>query len=169
MKKIYKLTGIVGAVLLASSGAQAATSTTTFDVGATVADSCSVSATALAFGSIDPLVNKTTATDATSTIDVTCANGTTYDVGLDAGQASGATVTTRQMASGTNLLNYALYSDSGRTANWGNTIDATTGDTVAGTGTGAIQTLTVYGRVPSGQETAPTGTYADTITVTVTY
>ncbi len=164
-KNILKTLAAVA--LVAPVAAYAATSTTTFTVGATVADSCSVTANALSFGSIDPLVNATTNTDATTTIDVTCANGTTYDVGLDAGGATGATVTTRAMTDGVSgALSYSLYSDTGRTTNWGNTVDT---DTVSGTGTGAAQTLTVYGRVPSGQETAPTGTYTDTINVTVTY
>lgn len=144
----------------------AATTTTTFGVSATVVDSCSVSATALGFGNVDPVSLASTAVDATTTVDVTCANGTTYDVGLDAGTASGATVTTRQMTSGANTMNYALYSDSGRTTNWGNTVGT---DTVAGTGDGTAQSLTVYGRIPSGQGTVPTGAYSDTITVTVTY
>jgi spore coat protein U-like protein len=144
----------------------AATTTTTFGVSATVVDSCSVSATALGFGNVDPVSLAGTAVDATTTVDVTCANGTAYDVGLDAGTATGATVTTRQMTSGANTLNYALYSDSGRTTNWGNTVAT---DTVTGTGDGTAQSLTVYGRIPSGQGTVPTGAYSDTITVTVTY
>jgi spore coat protein U-like protein len=165
MKKIITLSGATFALLFAGN-AMAAQETTTFSVGATIADSCSVSATALAFGTIDPLDNVTNNTDATTTIEVTCANGTTYDVGLDAGLATGATVTARAMTSGSDTLNYALYSDAGRSTNWGDTVGT---DTVSDTGTGSAQTITVYGRVPSGQETTPTGTYADTITVTVTY
>jgi spore coat protein U-like protein len=144
--------------------ASAATTTTTFGVTATVSDSCSVTASALGFGTIDPTSG--TATDATTTIDVTCSNSTTYDIGLDAGTTSGATVTSRQMDDGGgNLLDYALYSDSGRTTNWGDTVGT---DTVAGTGDGTAQTHTVYGRVPD-QPTALVGSYSDTITVTVTY
>lgn len=163
MKKLNVLVSAAVASLLVASAANAATETTTFTVGATVVDSCSVSATNLAFGSFDPLLG--TALDATSTIDVTCSSGDTYDIGLDAGTATGATVTTRKMTSGANTLNYALYSDSGRLTNWGNTVGT---DTVSGTGTGAAQTLTVYGRIPA-QSTAVIGTYSDTITVTITY
>lgn len=164
--KVMHLRILIGAVLgLTAGSAMAATSTTTFGVNATVADSCSVSATALDFGSIDPLAG--TDKDTTTTIDVTCTNTTTYDVGLDAGATTGATVTARQMTdASTNTLDYSLYSDSGRTTNWGDTVGS---DTVAGTGDGTAQVLTVYGRVPSGQQTATVGTYSDTITVTVTY
>lgn len=144
----------------------AATTTTTFNVTATVVASCSTSASALGFGNVDPLSLASTAVDGTTSVSVTCSNSTAYNVGLDAGAATGATVTTRQMTSGANTMNYALFSNAGRTTNWGNTVAT---DTVAGTGTGAAQSLTVYGRIASGQGTVPTGAYSDTITVTVTY
>lgn len=140
-----------------SSGA---TSTSTFQVTATVASSCTVTATSLAFG------NYTLAQlDGTSTITATCTNGTTYTIGLDAGTFSGATTSTRRMTGPSATgLSYSLFSDSGRTTNWGNA----TGSWVSGTGTGAAQVLTVYGRIPANQ-TALIGSYTDTVTVTVTF
>jgi spore coat protein U-like protein len=70
------------------------------------------------------------------------------------------------MASGpTNTLNYQLYSDSARSAIWGNTTGT---DTVTGVGTGLAQALTVYGSVPAAQP-APAGDYQDIITVTIYY
>lgn len=144
----------------------AATDTTTFTVTATVADSCSVAATDLAFGSITPVDNIDF--DNTSTVTVTCSNGTSYDTGLNEGSnSSDTTVNTRRMSDGvTSFLSYQLYSDSGRTTVWGDTVST---DTVAGTGDGTGQGFTVYGRVPSGQQTVSTGSYSDTVTVTVTF
>jgi spore coat protein U-like protein len=133
-------------------------------VTATVLKFCTVVATPMVFG------NYTSSTDAlsTSTITVTCTAGTTYDIGLDAGGTSGATVTTRQMrgtVATTARLNYFLYSDTGRTVNWGNTIPTDTVHLTAG----AVPTIsTVYGRVPAGQFSAPDA-YADIVNVTVTY
>lgn len=140
-----------------SSGA---TSTSTFQVTATVASSCTVTATSLAFG------NYTLAQlDGTSTITATCTNGTTYTIGLDAGTFSGATTSNRRMTGPSAAgLSYSLFSDSGRTTNWGNA----TGSWVSGTGTGAAQVLTVYGRIPANQ-TALIGSYTDTVTVTVAF
>ena len=145
---------------LAPTAAVAATATTTFAVTATVQATCSVSATAMGFGTYV----STAASLTTSTVTVTCTNTTPYTVGLNAGTTSGATVTTRQMVNGSALLNYALYSDSSRTINWGNT----TGSWVAGTGNGAAQALTVYGEVAANQYVTP-GSFTDTITATVTY
>lgn len=141
-----------------SAVAQADPATTTFAVSATVLKDCIVSATALGFGNYTGAVN-----NANSTITVTCSNSTTYTVGLGAGLYGGS-VTTRQMENGTALLNYALYSNSGLTTNWGNT----TGSWVSGTGNGAAQNITVYGQIPAAQYVTP-GSYGDTIAVTVTY
>jgi len=103
--------------------------------------------------------------DQTNTIQVLCTNTTPFNIGLDAGTASGATVTTRKLTNGAATINYFLYSNSGRTTNWGNTVGT---DTVASTGTGVAQSFTVYGRVPV-QLTPTPGIYSDTVTVTLTY
>lgn len=153
-------------LLVNGQAAQAATKTTTFQVTATVNAACSVSATDLAFGVYDP--SSATPNDNTSTVTVTCTLATPYDIGLNAGLATGATVTTRQMTgpAATDLLNYSLFSNAGHTINWGNTVST---DTVhVGSATGAAEAHTVYGRIPVGQY-VKAGAYVDTITVTVTY
>jgi spore coat protein U-like protein len=140
------------------SAASAGTAATSFTVSATVADSCTVSAAALDFGSY----TVTSASAATTTVTVTCTNDTAYHVALSDG---GNFTTTRRMVSNvTNFLEYELYTNEGRTTRWGNT-EATDVD---GTGNGSAQALTVYGLVPSGQFVTA-GSYTDTIDVTVTY
>ena len=102
--------------------------------------------------------------DQTSTITVTCTNTTPYNIGLDKG-LNGGSVTTRQKKAGSALITYSLFSASGRTVNWGNTVGT---DTVAATGNGTGQAYTVYGRIPPQTTPAP-ASYSDTITITVTY
>jgi spore coat protein U-like protein len=141
--------------------ARAATATATFAVTATVQATCLISATPLPFGTYSG-----TQTDASSTITATCSNTTPYSIGLGVGGALGASVTARKMTGPTGtLLTYSLSRDSARTLNWGNTVNT---DTVAGTGTGAAQAITVYGRIPAGQFVTA-GAYTDTITATVTF
>jgi spore coat protein U-like protein len=104
--------------------------------------------------------------DQTSTIGVQCTSGQTYNVGLSAGGGAGATTTVRQMTGpAAATINYALYRDTARTLLWGVTIGT---DTLAGTGNGNVQNLTVYGRVPP-QVTPAAGVYTDTVAITVTY
>ena len=149
------------ALVLDPKQAAPTTATATFTVSASVTATCLISATTLNFGTYafvaDPV---------SSTISVTCTNATTYNVGLSAGTATGATVTTRKMTGpGGALLGYGLFSDSGHATNWGNTVGT---DTVAGTGNGVAQSLTVYGQIPAGQYVTA-GSYSDTITATITY
>jgi spore coat protein U-like protein len=168
MKCNAKFRGCVAALaacFLIGSGnsAYAATATTTMAVQMTINATCLVnSASTLNFGSQGVLAANV---DQTSTIQVTCTNSTPYNIGLNVGTGAGATIATRKMTSGANTVNYTLYSNSGRTTLWGNTVGT---DTVAATGNGAAQNYTVYGRVPTQTTPAP-GSYTDTITVTVTY
>jgi spore coat protein U-like protein len=155
---------LAGLLLLPlASPAGAATTTSTFTVQMTVTSSCVInSASTLNFGNQGVLVANV---DNSSTLQVQCTNTTPYNIGLDAGTGSGATVAVRKMTSGASTINYSLYSDSARTTVWGNTVGT---NTVSATGSGASQSYTVYGRVPP-QTTPAAATYTDTITVTVTY
>ena len=149
---------------LAAAPGRAATSTTLFTVNANVLVVCSVTATNIEFGDYD--ATSGTANDTTSTISALCTNGQPYTVSLDAGTSSGAAVNARAMTNASHLLDYALYTDSAHTTIWGDGTLSTL--TVAGTGDGSTQALTVYGRIPIGQHVAD-GSYSDTITVTLTY
>lgn len=148
---------------LVSLPVQSATTTTTMGVSLTINAGCTVSATAMAFGSAQVLGSNI---DVTATVSPICTNTTPYTVSLDAGGGAGATVAARRMtgpASAT--VTYSLYRDAARTLVWGTTAGT---DTVAGTGNGAAQPLTVYGRVPAQTSSAP-GAYTDVVTATVTY
>lgn len=151
--------------MLAAGSAAAATATTTFTVSGTVVPTCTVSAVPLNFGAAIPNpINSNV--DGAGTITATCSTGAPYTIALNVGTGAGATFATRRMTSGGNTLAYNLYSDAGRTIVWG---DGTGGSsTSSGSGSGAAQGMSVYGRIPSGQ-TVPTGTYTDTITVTITF
>lgn len=157
------VTTLIASVAFASA-AQAATATTSFNVTSTVIDVCAVSAGNLGFGTYSPIGGS--ALDGSSTITITCTLGTPYNVRLSQG-ANGSSVTARKMlrASGTELMNYSLYRNAGRTQNWGETDNT---DTLSSTGTGVSQAHTVYGRIPAA-ENVPTGSYSDTVTVTVSY
>ena len=156
----------VMAVMAASvNTASAGTVTTTFQVTANVVAQCSITAADLAFGAVNPVGGNV---DQTTTLTVKCTKDSSYTVGLNGGTTTGSTIASRLMANGANTMQYQLYSDSARSAIWGNTSGSWVSGTGLGMGTG--QALVVYGRVPSGQTNLAVGSYAEpTITVTVTY
>ncbi len=153
------------AIVTGFGTAEAATATGTLSVTASVASVCLISNGTLAFGSYDP--TSATALNASTTLTLTCTLGTPYNIGMAAGAGTGATTTLRILTSGANTLGYKLYRDSGRTLNWGNTVGT---DTLAGTSSATVltNTINVYGQIPAA-EAAPTGSYTDSVTVTVTY
>ncbi|BBB14875.1 spore coat protein U [Candidatus Rickettsiella viridis] len=145
----------------------AATATGTLPVSATVIAACLVgTVTPVAFGNYDP----TSTTDniaGQGVIPVTCTNGTSYTIGLNAGTFTGATVTTRRMT-GTSAagLAYGLFQNTGRTTNWGNTPGTDTPAAVVATGTS--QSVNVYGKITALQAVAA-GSYSDSVTITVNF
>lgn len=151
-----------GLVLAGTSSAFAQTATNTFQSRIVITAECKVQSTQtldfLSYGVLDANV------DASANIGVQCTNTTPYNIGLDGG-SNGGNTTTRLMLNGGATVGYQMYSNAGRTTNWGDTVGT---DTVAATGNGAVQTHTIYGRVAPQTTPAP-GTYVDTVTVTVTY
>ncbi|WP_400767129.1 spore coat protein U domain-containing protein [Methylosinus sporium] len=133
-----------------------------FSASATVQANCSVAANNLNFGNITSFG---TNIDAQTTMSLTCSNGLPYTVGLSGGSSGATDPTQRKMHAGSDTITYGLYSNSARSAPWGDLIGT---NTVAGTGNASAQSLTIFGRVYSGQ-TSPVGSYSDVIAVTVTY
>lgn len=133
---------------------------------AVLAGSCSIIASDLDFG---PNTSLAANVDASSSLGLTCTTDTAYKVRLDGGTITG-NVGARAMGlngAAPGLILYELRHTGPSGPLWG---DGTSGtSTVAGTGTGGPQTLTVYGRVPGGQTMPPAGLYRDTITATVEY
>ncbi|SAL01122.1 secreted pili protein involved in motility and biofilm formation [Caballeronia calidae] len=171
MRNLFKKTAVIALVAsaamlgaVASPSAFAGSKTATFDVTLTVENDCSMAANPLNFGSTGILDKNL---DQSGNLSVSCTKGTPYNVALDAGSASGSTVSQRKMsnAAGDASVSFNLYRDAARTQLWGMTTDT---DTVSGTGTGGEQTHTVYGRVPT-QDTPAPGAYSSTITATVVF
>lgn len=156
---------ILAAAIAASPAAWSATASGTLTVTASVASVCLVSNGTLAFGSYDP--TSATALTGSTTVTLTCTLGTPYQIGLDAGAGSGATVTLRKLTSGADTLDYTLFRDAGRTLNWGNTPGVDTLDATSSSGS-LSNTITIYGRIPAGAA-VPTGSYSDSVAITVNY
>jgi spore coat protein U-like protein len=141
---------------------------------ATAAVSCGfVSGTSTNFGLYD--VTSTVPTDTVATIQVRCESidpgnpNMSLTVGIGAG--NGGSVNNRRMrhtGGSSDILNYGLFRDGGRSAVWGVTpgIDAMTQVVKVQNNRTAQATFTIYGRMPAQQDVTP-GDYADTVQVTL--
>jgi len=168
MRPVRALAAIAATTALVAAltpRASAATATANLTVSATVTKNCTVSTSALAFGSYDPVVANASANlDGTGTVSVACTRGATATVGLGTGgSASGST---RRLNDGAgNFLNYELYSDSGRSAVWNSGAGTLS---LSAAPSRASRDFTVYGRI-AGNQDVPAGTYGDTVVATVNF
>lgn len=140
-----------------------------FVVSATVAKSCLVTADPLNFGTVNGLPGQADR-DQTSTINVTCTTPTPYTVALTpsngATTGAGTMTPTGGVPGNADTVPYRLYRNAARTNVWGS---VTGTNTVAGTGNGAAQALTLYGRVLGASANVRPDSYRDVVTVSVTY
>lgn len=150
---------------------QAGTSTANLTVQITITASCTINAATLDFGSNPGTTLVSSAINGSTTVSVTCTNLSPYSIGMDNGaNVSGSQ---RRMKNGANFLNYNLYVDSLHANPWttasSNSTCTTTSDCYLGTGNGSAQSVNIYGVVPSTGTAPPTGAYADTVVMTITY
>jgi len=127
--------------------------------GPTVQAECSINVTDVTFGEYD--VFNSLATDITGTLSVSCDADTPFQIALGPGSGS---FTTCQMHNGPDVLVYNLYTDPTRLSIWG---DGSPGTSLLST-SGTSANYTIYGRIPARQNVRA-GSYADSITVTLTF
>ena len=166
-----KLT-IVSAMLVGSAGFSTAgyaeTDTASMAVSTAVSMSCTIAAGAMTLASYDPTA--TVDNDANASITSTCTAGASGNIkisqGLNPHAGSNDNIPIRRMVAAgdaASFLDYEVFSNSGRSVVWEN------GTGVGYTGTGSAVPLTVYCSVAAGQTSAVSGSYSDTVTVSINY
>jgi spore coat protein U-like protein len=163
-----RLTVFLGALMggaLIAAPAFAGSVTTTLSVTATVPGSCGVSTSPVAFGSYSG-----TQVDANGSVTVNCSLDLPYSVELDGGAGGGASRQMLKVGDATKALVYELYQDPPRSQVWGGSAYSVSGAAAltGQMGTGADQTVSVYGRIPGGGSSSP-GDFTDSVSVTVLY
>lgn len=142
---------------------------------------CRVSSSGLSFGPYQPLTfaGQLMSVDvlSTGTISISCSNMLSlgsYTLALGpSAEGAGDRISTRYLANSNGGANMAfnLYTDSRRSIVWGN---GSTGALVSGslpivTLGSYTDNLTVYGKVPAGQNTLKAGNFSGLVTMTLTY
>ncbi len=124
--------------------------------------SCTISASAVSFGTYNPLTP--TPLDTTGTLTYQCDFIVLPSITLTTGSSS--TYAARTMLSGTDALSYNLYQDAVHLLVWGDGTGGTLTYTALISVLNVPVSVTVYARVPA-QQNAPAGAYADTVVVTI--
>jgi len=154
-------------VTLANCASVPMVTTVPFTVTAPVVNNCTISTSQnMAFSGAGSASLLNNPIDAAATLAVRCTNNDAYRIRLNGG--TNGTVAQRYMrrSGGTERIAYSLYTDSARTLPWGDGSAGTTSYTSVGTGN--VQTVTVYGRVPA--QAAPTpGSYTDTVQAVIEF
>jgi spore coat protein U-like protein len=170
MKKILSVLSLVAFSLVSSGSGHAGSVTGSLPVSAAVAAVCTVSTSAVSFGSVTGLVVVTTTGDVT----VNCTVSLPYHIALDGGQhllGNPMSGFTRNIISGSYGAPYVLIKPTGGLS-WGDSDYSNTfpsGSSLADTGSGANQAHTVNATLPPFAS-VPGGTnLTDTVTVTVYY
>lgn len=166
----------IAALVLASitGSAAAGSKSTALSITATVASTCDISTTAVAFGTYDPLL--ATATNGTGSVTLTCVKGSVPVVSLDLG--TNFVGTTRNMkGTGTDVLTYQLLQPANNTVGtsctgnentfWGEV--ATGGQFNATAASDALgRSYNICGRIAAGQNVGA-DSYSDTVTAKVDF
>lgn len=159
--------GLVG--LASIYHTQAATISQEMQVRLEIVASCNVETAAveLPFGTHTNFGLPTTAPiNGDAVLQLTCNDQQPWSAYADFGQnaMSGTQRRVRNDATG-DYVPYDLYADEARTDPFGTTEE----DAEAGTGTGEIQELRLYGRIPAGTQLGGAGQYRDTVVVTFVF
>jgi spore coat protein U-like protein len=153
MKKLLAITAAVAVVTMAGS-AFAASATTTVAVSASITGACTVaSAGSIAYGALDPLTGGAVSAVVTQPV-VKCTNGLSVAITDDLGLHEVGSQA-KMSDGGTGTINYAF------------------GHAPNATGLGSASNLPIAltgtALATADYASAPAGTYADTITLTLTF
>jgi spore coat protein U-like protein len=127
--------------------------------------SCTISAVGVSFGTYN--VFSATPLDSTGSVTYNCSGIGQNQITINLSRGGAPTFSPRRMLKSSEALNYNLYLDAARTTIWG---DATSGTSQYGPirPSGGNDTLTIYGRIPAGQD-ASAGSYTDTVIATINF
>jgi len=178
---LYAGVTAIAAALALAVPPRAAGTTAVLGISASVAANCTISASALSFGSYEALLaNATAALNATGTVRIACTKGSAPNITMDLGQNPNGGKRYMTLVGGStgvaSALQYEIYQPPDPTPGTGCSFPGTklwgssaTQAFVPGTPTGrTARSYSVCGTIPPGQF-AVLGTYADTVVATVNF
>ncbi len=146
-----KLSALLAAAVVVMTGTAMAATTGNLAVSANVNASCSIVGGTLSFGTLDAVNAPAVGPTPNVGVEVTCTNGTTYNVTKnDGANSSGGGVLRLKGPGATDYITYTLAMPG------------------LGTGNGLAQPIAITGSIAAGTYVgAATGAYTDTVVLTV--
>jgi spore coat protein U domain-containing protein, fimbrial subunit CupE1/2/3/6 len=126
---------------------------------------CTISTTSVSFGAYNVL--GASPVDSTGSVTLKCL-GMEANITIDLNKGGSSTFTPRRMVNGGELLTYNLYVDASRATIWGDGTGGTSRYSNASPPNNSNVIVVVYGRIPAAQDVTA-GSYADTVTATITW
>ena len=142
------------------------TVTANLNVSAIVDSACQISTTALSFPTYRPIGDNATNPDDSTygSVTVTCTTGVGSQILMGQGNNWTGSQARLHNTAGNSYLPYTIYQDASHTVVW----DNSTGMTVAPAPDNTPRTISLYGRIPAGQNVA-SGTYTDVVSVSLLF
>ena len=180
MNSVLKLCTLTAAICAANASYAAGAQTATVTIHATVAPTCSISATSLEFNNYDP--TSTTDKTGTGTVTLTCVKGSQPTISLTAGLNPNGAQRRMINAVTSDFLNYDLFKPTAAnpaidlpntacvgTENqpWGLDVPSRLHPPIAPTADPLA--YNICGIIPKGQLTVGTGDYNDTVTAEINF
>jgi spore coat protein U-like protein len=180
MNSVVKLCTLTAGICPANASYAAGAQTATVTIHATVAPTCSISATSLEFNNYDP--TSTTDKTGTGTVTLTCVKGSQPTISLTAGLNPNGAQRRMINAVTSDFLNYDLFKPTAAnpaidlpntacvgTENqpWGLDVPSRLHPPIAPTADPL--TYNICGVIPKGQSTVGTGDYNDTVTAEINF
>lgn len=131
---------------------------------ATAEAACTISTTAVSFGSYN--VFSASPDDGTGQITYRCTAPRPPLVTIQLDKGGAPSFNPRQMRMGSEVLNYNLYLDSTRTTIWGDGTGGSQAYSQSSPQPNQNINVNVYGRIPAGQDVSA-GNYSATVTATI--
>ena len=180
MNNVVKLCALTVAICAANMSYAAGAQTATVTIHATVAPTCSISATSLEFNNYDP--TSTTDKTGTGTVTLTCVKGSQPTISLTTGLNPNGSQRRMINAVTNDFLTYELYKPTATnpSIDLPNTACAGTENVVWGLDVPSRLhppiapsadplTYNICGVIPKGQLTVGTGDYTDTVTAAINF
>jgi spore coat protein U-like protein len=126
---------------------------------------CTITTTSVSFGPYDPL--GASPNDSTGTLTYRC-GPMDENIKIELGPGSADSFNPRKLFKGSEALSYNLYRDAARSVIWGDGTGGTSFYFVADPPNNKNVTLTIYARVPAGQDISA-GDYTDNVVAVIDF